>query len=141
VINVHPDGSFDLQVSSGEIIEHVAPEWLERLKKVEDPPPSTAGSRPATGVARPASGLSRPTTGQPQLPTAASGPTKERPGLSHASANENAAPGNQSDSKPATPSVVDLDATLSGIGRKGGRGNLGALRAARSEMPSLLSWS
>ena len=202
VVKVYTDGHFDLKLSSGEIIEHVGPEWLERLRidKADAlPPPPTASSRPPTGLScpptassRPPTGLSRPPTGQSQRPptsgtltpafvaaTSFEGPragwvfkcgtqglgyyqeAADKPATLPAadllapkatsqpqtSTNENAAPTNESTGKPATPAVVnlaamvDLDDTLAGLGRKGGRSNLGAMRAAKSEMSSLLAWS
>ena len=131
VVKVHPDGFVDLQLSNGEIIERVEQSWLQRLgrppSEAEAPPPSA--SRPGTGASRPPTGASRP-------PTAATGPTmgntsppSKPPDTAERSSNTH-----------DLAAVVDLDETLAGMGRRGGRSNLGAQRAQLSEISSLLSW-
>lgn len=129
VVKVHPDGTFDLQLGSGEIMEKLDKSWWARLKL----PPREASSRPGTGQSRPATGFSRPGTGLSRPAT--SGPaasTVQYVDLTDANGAAAVADG--------VAPVVNLDDTLAGIGRRGGRATLGARRAAQSEISSLLSW-
>ena len=147
VVKVYPDGFVDLQLSSGEIVERVEQSWLTRLGRPPsedtEPPPPTAGSRPPTAGSRPPTGASRPTTGASRPPTGASRPPTAALSPSQANAST-AAPLAYAAKAPAPPtdlaSIIDLDETLAGMGRRGGRGNLAAQRAQLSDMSSLLSW-
>ena len=145
VVKIHPDGFVDLQLSSGEVIERVEQSWLERLVRAPPegvPPPSASASRPSTAASE------RP-------PTAASRASSRPPTASLSLSQANAAAASTANVPPAASkppgtanslsmrelaAVVNLDETLAGMGRRGGRGNIGAQRAALSDMSSLLSW-
>ena len=145
VVKIHPDGFVDLQLSSGEVIERVEQSWLERLGRAPPegvPPPSASASRPSTAASE------RP-------PTAASRASSRPPTASLSLSQANAAAASTANVPPAASkppgtanslsmrelaAVVNLDETLAGMGRRGGRGNIGAQRAALSDMSSLLSW-
>lgn len=153
VVKVHPDGSFDLKMSSGEVVERVGPEWLERLQiggpPSAPPPPPTGGSRPGTGGSRPPTGQRDASDGGARLPGAPSAMTSA---LSES--KENAAPAKRVNPAAAavqcaafslihvgaTAAAGPNDSSLVGVLRKGGRHNPGAQRAAQCQMSSLLSW-
>ena len=128
IVGIHPDGTFDLKLSSGEVIEKLDKSWLARLRIPSPtdeaaPPPSAGGlSRPGTGLSRPGTGSSRPPTAKQSAPPS--------------TANSQLIDLSDSASAP----VVNLDDTLAAMGRRGGRDTLGARRAAQSEISSLLSW-
>jgi hypothetical protein len=122
IVRVHPDGTFDLKLSSGEVVEQVDRAWLQKLQRLpESPaprPPSASGSRPGTGLVRPGSA-------QPKAEGA------ERSG--------SGAPA-VIDLSDAPAATLNLDNTLSDIARRGGRGTIGARRAALSEISGALAW-
>ena len=136
VVKIHEDGYVDLQLSSGEVVEHISPDWLQRLGRPREatetaPLPAGSASRPPTGASRPRTGASRPPTGGLGVAP-----------LTAAEVNSVTAPADREMPKLATDlaAIVNLDDTLAGIGRRGGRANLGAQRARQSDMSSLLSW-
>ena len=142
VTKVHPDGSVDLQLASGEVVERVDKSWLQRLQMPvpgagHAPPPSRpdtgCSTRPGTGALRPGTGASRPPTGAPSAAAAAAATKK---GVQFASGHDAPAAIDLSD----VPPVVNLDDTLAALGRRGGRASLGARRAAQSEILSSLTW-
>jgi len=148
VVKIHPDGTVDLQLSSGEIVEHVEQSWLEKLGRAPPEgvrPPTASSSRPSTAASeRP------PTATEQRLPSRASSrPPTASLSLSQANTAATTSAPTAAHKPPGTAeslhtrdlaAVINLDETLAGMGRRGGRGNIGAQRAALSDMSSLLSW-
>ena len=138
VAKVHPDGTVDVLLPSGEVLERMPADGVERAEDAERPV-SAASSRPSTSNTRIAK--DRPSGGllaqsEPQACDASSfEPILSTIGRSLASGKDQCgAPEHNG------LGTTDLALIEAGISRRGGRKSLSAARAAQSEMPSLLSW-
>ena len=140
VVKVHEDGSVDLRLSNGEVVERIDPSKLERAGErpptaQSEKPPPTASSRPPTGRIS-----SRWTE---ETKAAATKAVTFAPPSTADSSSSKAPIGNLTRSNLSNREDGQLDLAMMEHqqgGRRGGRRTIGAQAASQSEIASALSW-